>query len=129
MKFHQIIHKIEYKTKDGRYLKNIFSNVEWFHSFECDYSVFEVNKLLTLPPVNLLSFQRIIINNSDFNYMSNTGICPLYWFFNLDEHKKNYGHSLISEESLKKNDLENYKGLVSYLRNKKIETILNGFFI
>ena len=123
MKFYQLIHKIEYKSKLTRELVNIFDNVEWIYSFECPHSIYEVNRLMICPPEKFKIFKSIM-NNSDHNYMNNTGLCPLYWHFDLNGDKKNYGHTLICEEYLKRLNKENYIGLFSYLRNIKIDSIL-----
>jgi len=126
MRFHQVIHKIRHPQDSFRKIINPFGNVEWFHTFECNFSLYEINNLLICPSDR---FSLITINHSDKNFMGSIGWCPIYWYFDINPDKLTYGHTLYCEEALEEHDKDSYAGLVAFLRGLKIDSILDGLFI
>jgi len=128
MRFHQVIHKIRHPKDNYRKIINPFGNVEWFHTFECNFSLYEINNLLICPP-DRFSLIKKTLNHSDKNFMSSIGWCPIYWYFDINPDKLTYGHTLYCEEALEEYDKDSYAGLAAYLRGLKIDSILDGLFI
>lgn len=129
MKFYQVISSIPYLES---YIpineNNTFEDVKWIHSFECDYSLVKLNNSIIEPPENF-NLTKKLLNNKDLNFLENKGWCPFYWYFEITQHNMKYGYTLICEEILKQVNKKEYTYLLSYLRGKKIDSILDGFFI
>ena len=130
MKFYQVIHKINHSPV-ARSLINPFIGVEWFHSFECNFSLLEINYLIKdlYDVSDKYRIPRKTLNNSDYNYINNRGWCPLYWYIDLDVCKTNYGHTLYCENLIKTKDVDAYVGLQAFKRNNYIDTLLDGLVI
>ena len=130
MKYYQVIHKIRHPQDSYSFRKiiNPFIEVDWFHTFECKYTLLDINYLIKdLPPKYRIP--RKTLNNSDYNHMNNVGWCPLYWYIDLDVCKTNYGHTLYCEDLLKRKNVDDYAALKAFKRNNYIDTLLDGLII
>jgi hypothetical protein len=117
MKFYQLVQKSKNRFQYDD------TNIIWLHSFECNFSLVEINKLISDTPEHIRSYNPIL-GNHDITQMRNTGWTPMYWCIYIDNTSECYEHNLYCMELFHTANNDNYTKLVTFLREKVINNII-----
>ena len=117
MRFYQLVQKSKNRFQYDD------TTIIWLHSFECNFSLLEINKEISDTPEHIRTFNPILGNNA-ITHMGISGWSPIYWSIYIEGNNDCYEHNLYCMDVFHTVNNDNYTKLVTYLREKVIYNII-----